>query len=200
MLKRLNQKGAMFGLDTRLTLAIMAAMTLVVGYYSIARIQDAKEGALLKELTNYEDAFLAYQADMGTFIMFTLNGGSDGTRDVEALWDQSEVATGFQNRWGGPYYKYRDYTSDHLTYGDFTMTYGQADANMSACTSSTDCHAWLTLTDVPLNVWLSINSIVDESLGSNTEASPEDEGKVRADSIASSPVTLFYRVLERPNN
>ncbi len=200
MLKRFNQKGAMFGIDTRLSLGIMATISVIAGYYSIGRIQVARDGALLRELNNYEEAFLSYQADMGTFIMFTLNGGSDGTRDVTALWDQSEVASGFRKRWGGPYYKYRDYTNEHVSYGEFSMTYGQSDSSMSACTSSTECHAWLTLTDVPLGVWLMINEAVDESFGTAPEGTPDEEGKVRADSSSSDPVTLYYRVLERPNN
>ncbi len=197
---KLNQKGAMFGLDTRVALAVMGAMSVIAGYYSISRIGTAKTAGLVKELSNYEEAFLGYQSDMGTFLLFTLNGASNGVRDLEVLWDQSEVLAGLRKRWSGPYYKYKSYTRDHSDYGEFSITYGQDDANLSTCTSSTSCYAWLTLSDVPLETWLEINEAVDEAYGSDAEASAEEEGKVRADSLGSDPLTLYYRVLERPTN
>lgn len=200
MLKHIhNQKGAMFGLDTRVTIAIMAAMTVIVGYYSIGRIGEAKDGALLKELAGFEEAFIGYQADLGTFPMFTINAGSDGVKDIVALWDVNQVAVGFRPRWNGPYYKYQGYTREHLLYGEFSVTYAQNDATMSACTSASPCYAWLTLTDVPLSTWAKINQAIDEGYGSDPEVSANEQGKVRADSLASSPVVMHYRMLKRPD-
>lgn len=191
-----SQRGAMFGLDARMAMLIFGLLSIIAGYYGYSRIATAKHAALIKELEDLDLAMQAYQADMGTFYLFTIEGESNGRKDMEALWDQSKVAFGFKDYWHGPYL-HRE-TRDHRSYGRFSITYGQKDRK-TLCTNLSDCYAWITLTDVPEEVWDVVNRYVDESSGDFTETYNEKHllGRVHADAL-SDPRVLFYRSIKRP--
>jgi hypothetical protein len=178
-------------MDARIAMAIFASMTVVLGYFSYGKINMAKDSALLRELKGLHQAVQNYQTDMGTFYEFTI-GTSDGTNDFIALYDSAEVDANYRNNWNGPYYTATNTT--HLTYGSFTITYGQDDR--SACTGASDCYAWIGLTQVDQNVWERVNSFTDEQWGSSPEVAGHTIGNVQADATTD-PRTLFYRSVSR---
>ncbi|MCP5404882.1 MAG: hypothetical protein H6922_01470 [Pseudomonadaceae bacterium] len=191
------QSGALFGLDARLALAIFAILTVMAGYVAYGRIGLAKTAALVSELQSINQALAAYQTDMGTFYLFTLDKAPDdtGATDLEALWDKSKLLPGFQHLWNGPYL-HRE-TRQHPYFGRFTIFYGQSD-RQTTCTIDSDCYVWLALTKVPANVWDDINKALDEDGGKQPE--PADarttSGLIQADA-ATDPRTLIYRTVSR---
>lgn len=196
LFRHLSQRGAMFGMDGRLTMAIFMTLSGVMGLIGFTKLQTAKQTALLKEVLSMDEALQLYQSDMGVFMKDTVNGGSDGTKDVQLLWDSSNVDAGFRKYWSGPYMTIEN--DDHRIYGAYTITYGRA--NRTACSHGSDCYAWIELTSVPEDIWDKINSHTDESLGSDLETTAHQEGRVQSDSGISDPRPLYFRSIKRLKN
>lgn len=197
-LPRHSQTGAMFGLDARLAMLIFSILAVVAGYIGYGRIAIAHQAALIRELDNYQHALEAYQTDMGTFYLFTLNKADDDTssvHDIEALWNPKMVKPGFRHLWHGPYLTYTDRNS--RSYGTYSVFYAQGDRK-NYCSTDSSCYVWLALTKVPAKVWAKINSYYDEANG--VEPEPTDQaiamGRVQADSVED-PRTLILRTVER---
>lgn len=184
-----SQRGAMFGLDARIALAIFAAISLVGGYFGLGKITTANNAAFLKELRAYENAIMQIQTDLGVFYQFAIDG-SDGIKDFNAI----ETATGnilarYQPRWNGPYID--GIRRDHPVYGAYTVAYRQADYT-TACNISNDCFVWLVIDGVPASVFAFVNRYVDEDSGLDPEGTPISEGRVRSGGTTD-PRELRYR-------
>lgn len=188
-----NNKGALFGMDARIAMAIFASISIIMGYFSFGKINMAKDSALISELEAITSAMQNYQTDMGTFYQFTINT-VDGFNGFEALYNINAVNTGYQKNWNGPYYTIT--SNSHHAYGDFSISYSQADR--TACTSSSDCYAWIELTGIKQVMWDRINSFVDEGLGNTPEPNGQQTttGKIRANATTD-PRTLYYRSIKR---
>lgn len=196
-----SQRGAMFGMDARIAMSIFGALSIVAGYTAFSKITSSREAALYNELSEIDYALRQYALDMGIFPLFTINGmtispsvTADATRSFNALWTTTtNVAATYTPRWNGPYLNID--TNDHPIYGAFTVTFAQAD-HTTACTSTVTCYAWINLTNVPAEIWESVNAYVDEENGATPEGTPLTSGRVQA-SGAVNPRTLFYRSVER---
>ena len=184
-----GQKGAMFGLDARIALAIFAALSVIAGYLGISKLETAHKAAFLKEIMAYEDAITQMQTDFGVFYEFAIDN-SDGVHDFNAIETSTDnVKSNFLTKWHGPYIE--GIRQDHPQYGSFTLTYGQDDYT-SACTYNTTCYVWINLTNVPDELWQWVNKVVDEQNGSAPETNPSTEGRIQAD-VTTGTRTLYYR-------
>lgn len=191
----ISQRGAMFGLDARLALAIFGIMAVVAGYISFGRIGVAKQTALIGELQAFEHAFMQYQSDMGTFYLFTLDKNIDDTNsaeDLAALWDETKVKPNFRKNWHGPYLNRENRRSRE--YGSFGVFYAQDD-RQNYCTAESECAIWLSLSRVPAERWNEVNKIVDEAGGKVPEPIGEQiqTGRIQADDTGNQRV-LLYRI------
>ncbi|MFZ2587411.1 MAG: hypothetical protein WAZ18_04760 [Alphaproteobacteria bacterium] len=193
------QAGALFGLDARMAIAVFAIIAVIAGYVAWGRIVTAKDTVLIADIQALDEALAGYQADMGTFYLFTLakdDPTDTGAEDLEALWDKTKVLTGFQPHWNGPYV-HRD-SRQHKDFGKFTVFYAQGDRT-NICVQDSDCYVWLSLTHVPAKVWERLNLQVDENGGRTRELNGTDitSGRVQAVDLAD-PRTLIYRSVARP--
>ncbi|PIZ30913.1 MAG: hypothetical protein COY40_03440 [Alphaproteobacteria bacterium CG_4_10_14_0_8_um_filter_53_9] len=188
----------MFGLDARIALGIFAILAMVTGFLAFGRIQTARDTKLVKQLQTIEESLEAYQADMGTFYLFTLNKdkSEDGVHDIEALWDKDLVLSGFQKNWNGPYLHR---TSRRIQpYGNLSVFYAQPD-RQNTCTTDSECYLWLALSNVPEKIWLTVNRIYDEAGGKMPEnpTMAASLGRLQADE-ATDPRMLILRTIARP--
>jgi hypothetical protein len=191
-----SQRGAMFGLDARLAMVVFAVMATVAGFVAFGRISIAKNAAVIREIESFEFALNQYQADMGTFYLFTLNKPVDDTsslEDLTALWDRNMVKSGFQQNWHGPYMNIE--SRRHRTYGNWSIFYAD-DNRGNYCSTESRCFVWLSLSRVPAKLWDEINTYYDERGGGEKEANPLASGKIQADA-ATDPRTLIIRTVER---
>ncbi|HEX2859643.1 MAG TPA: hypothetical protein VHP58_05560 [Alphaproteobacteria bacterium] len=195
----MTQRGALFGLDARIALAIFAVLAVVVGYLAFGRIQVARQAALLAQLQDIENALAAYQTDMGTFFLFTLNkepGDNDSTLDITALWDKNMVKPGFRRHWNGPYLHR---TSREMPgYGRLSVFYATGDRK-DYCSTTSDCFVWLSVSSTPQKAWVQTNHIVDEGNGAENEIDGQQIslGRIQSEA-ATDPRPLYYRTVERP--
>lgn len=189
------QRGMLFGADARIALVIFGVLATTATVISFGRLNQAEGGSLIKELQAVETAIQQYQNDLGSFMMFTIDG-SNGTRDFGALYQSDDILGSYAARWAGPYYTAESNT--HPQYGDFTITYGQADRT-SACAMGTECYIWINLSDVSSKAWILVNSYYDEQGGASPETpgTEHTNGRIRASSNITDPRDLYFRSLRK---
>ena len=182
-LKKLtSQRGAMFGLDARIALAIFGTLTVATGYMGMSKLQTASDAALYKEIFAIEDALDQMQADLGVFHMFAIDN-SDFVNDLLALNDSSLIKAQYRARWNGPYLE--GFNRNHPKYGSYDVRY------RGGCDISSTCTVMLRLTNVPLKTWQNFNRMVDENNGNSVEGAPTTQGIVQANTT-SDPLHLYY--------
>ncbi|HAG53200.1 MAG TPA: hypothetical protein DCL21_05380 [Alphaproteobacteria bacterium] len=93
----LIKKGAMFGLDARIALAIFGALSVISGAALYSAIQDAKVTSSITELEEVGKAFDAYFFDRGE--MMKKDGTSKFALNIGELVSNTESSL----NWNGPY-------------------------------------------------------------------------------------------------
>lgn len=192
-----SQRGALFGMDARLALMIFTVLTGTLGYYSYGKLKTVRQAALIKELEDIDIALRSYQADMGTFVPFTIEPPTDKQerrQDISVLWSLDHVKSNYAPLWNGPYVDFSK--DDHQLYGTYGLTY-MTDAQ-TPCRSNANCFAFIEISNVPEEVWQRVNAYFDESQGHQPEDISEAHilGKLRADKI-DDPRTLWFRSVAR---
>lgn len=89
------KKGAMFGLDARIALAIFGALSVISGAALYSAIQDSKVTALIAEFNELEKAMTAYYLDTGKLPAGTAGGALKTGEIIEN--------TNLETNWNGPY-------------------------------------------------------------------------------------------------
>ena len=163
----LNKKGAMFGLDARIALAIFGALSVISGAALYSAIQEAKVTSLLADMDEFSKAYYAYALDTGQ----DLPMNSDPSKRFEGhnLVDNPGVSG-----WSGPYISYEKETGGygrflHTTYGqieyreakntDFTTN------NFTHCDNTDPCFVWTEVRDVPKTLIDALDKKVDNADG-----------------------------------
>ncbi|MCA3243934.1 MAG: hypothetical protein INF43_01330 [Alphaproteobacteria bacterium] len=129
------QRGAMFGLDARIALAIFGLLSVVAGYTALNYFSDARVTALATELKNMQNAY-------SEFVIAT---GDHPARFMDLINNES----GYSG-WNGPYISGMLNDKSRL-YGTYSIMEGRIDVNgvpPIACEGGGICGAWLKLTDV----------------------------------------------------
>lgn len=93
-------KGAMFGLDARIALAIFGALSVISGAALYSAIQDAKVTAIVTSLSEMSKAYESYLIDTGQHL--PVSSGSS----VSDL-DGGELLASALPGWKGPYLAYQ---------------------------------------------------------------------------------------------
>jgi hypothetical protein len=171
-----SQKGAMFGLDARIALAIFGGLSVIAGAAIFSAISDTKITALITELDNFGKGYVGHALDTGA-----------DTATIADLWADSSVAG-----WKGPYVTAT--TANHLAYGVYSLVPGRPDLvektpGTTVCASPNLCATWLRLTLVTNSIAEEVDKRVDTP-GSLTP----DTGNVRLEDPASGTRTLFYKL------
>jgi len=93
------KKGAMFGLDARIALAIFGALSVISGAALYSAIQDARNTALYQDVTEIMKSYEQYYLDTGSqLIQNTANPGY--------VLDAGNIVNNYasDSSWSGPYY------------------------------------------------------------------------------------------------
>ena len=188
--KTTAQRGAMFGLDARLTIAILAAISIVVGASMAQVMKDRRTDNLLFEQEKISSAVSAIQEDLRTNIHESLTTSNDENAYM-ALIDGSLIKPGAENRWLGPYLR-NDTSNNHREFGEKFLVTKKEDIS-NTCTQaeirSRECLYYYKITSVPLTLINSVNEQLD-----GAETTPENEGAVQWDTITANDATLHMRL------
>ena len=93
----LNKKGAMFGLDARIALAIFGALSVISGAALYSAIQEAKNQQIISMFSEISKGFEAYYIDTG--IIPAQAESNTSSLDIVQLIENSNNVDG----WAGPY-------------------------------------------------------------------------------------------------
>lgn len=96
----LSKKGAMFGLDARIALAIFGALSVISGAALYSAIQHSKVVRIVTDLNEVGKAIEAFMLDTGDNLTFLSNVNTRSS-------DLVNNVNNFSN-WNGPYLNYED--------------------------------------------------------------------------------------------
>jgi type II secretory pathway pseudopilin PulG len=167
----INKKGAMFGLDARIALAIFGALSVISGAALYSAIQESKVVAIITEFNELEKAITQYILDVGQNIP-PVSSGSD-TLEIHDLIKNESSATG----WKGPYMSYGELSAvlDHPTYTSVTMyKYTNGTWGTRSCVGTIDCYYSVAITHIDKSIANAIETRIDGAGNENAA-----EGKIR---------------------
>ena len=150
------KKGAMFGLDARIALAIFGALSVISGAALYSAIQESKITLLVTDINEIAKAYEQYYLDTGVHIRTNVSSNNNEIRTVT-----EEILTSNLQGWKGPYFNYIDESvneTGYLTYGKlgvrsmhyFIMKEGVWGGSTSPgptykCNSGDLCQVWVVL-------------------------------------------------------
>ena len=144
----INKKGAMFGLDARIALAIFGALSVISGAALYSAIQESKVVALYTEFQEIGKAYEQYYLDVGDDI-------AEHTADiyikfVDLVNDPSVIG------WNGPYINVElnpsyDHIYDHKQYGGVFIVHAKKIDGyaMLSCDAVDPCYIFIGSNSVP---------------------------------------------------
>ena len=188
------KKGAMFGLDARIALAIFGALSVISGAALYSAIQDARATSMLATLNELAKSSEQYLLDTSTKL--PLVAGEN--LDLQDLVLNNNVAG-----WNGPYIDINAISSTQMVYRGYTI-YGKIRKQSAWTTALTafpdsctdgdeDCAEWFFVyTNVAgdfaeiRNLYTFLDNKVDNGDG-------VDEGRIRLRDGVSSSIRMYYQ-------
>jgi type II secretory pathway pseudopilin PulG len=146
----LNKKGAMFGLDARIALAIFGALSVISGAALYSAIQESKSVQILTTLNEFNKAVEAYMLDTGENLSHDLSSLPTGSfRNIDNLLNSTGSA------WKGPYLTETNHEEldpggnvIRTSLGDFyiqiigTVDWTSSPASHPTCSDANGCVYW----------------------------------------------------------
>jgi type II secretory pathway pseudopilin PulG len=151
----MKQKGAMFGLDARIALAIFGALSVISGAALYSAIQDSKATAILSDMQEIGKAWEQYYLDTGTTLSrVTTGSGSDNYKYIVRDLVEDPGVKG----WKGPYLsneaktdntlKFKDYFGYQMIFARPDVSWGGFWSTDGECIAGTKCASWVYLVGV----------------------------------------------------
>jgi hypothetical protein len=169
---KLIKKGAMFGLDARIALAIFSALSVISGAALYSAIQNAKATALLTDLKEVGKAWEQYYLDTGTIL--PVYGSASYNEKVMSR--TYKLISSSVDGWKGPYLTYEqhaspgDYLLKHPIYNEIhvlkanDLTWGEGDSWQveGICESGKQCFFWVAISGLSTSDKSSIANMIDK--------------------------------------
>ena len=154
-----NKKGAMFGLDARIALAIFGALSVISGAALYSAIQDAKIVSIATDIDEFAKAHDAYYIDVGSLMSLNTSSSPNDLRPIT-----EELLYSTKQGWKGPYTSILDLWAvddGYLSYDKHGMhsihyfyakdtTWGDSvvAGTGQICDSSNPCYLWVVIHEV----------------------------------------------------
>lgn len=165
-----SQRGAMFGLDARVALAIFGGLSVIAGAAVFSSVRETNVTSLLAEFDNISKGYINFTFDTGVDVPM----GAGATLGFQNLFTDANGTLS----WQGPYITRS--TTDHPVFGVYELeeariALGTAESTWlpgseTACTGAGGevCGAWLTLTQVPCEIAGNLDTRIDGSISGNS--------------------------------
>jgi type II secretory pathway pseudopilin PulG len=166
------KRGAMFGLDARIALAIFGALSVISGAALYSAIQDSKATAILTEMEEQLKAFESYYIDSGKMVPLYTSGVYLNAHNFDYLLKNVDG----DSNWKGPYssleyddstrlFKYNTYdTTGIIAVFEFDdWGFGSAGADIT-CASSEKCATYICMHDLPRSIVDALDLKIDGTL------------------------------------
>jgi len=164
------KRGAMFGLDARVALAIFGALSVITGATLYSAMKEAKVVALLTEFDNVDKATTEYLLNTGSYIPADTTNASrtnNGFLNIKELVDSSVSG------WRGPYIDFAllgaiTYVLQHPIYGSIFLSRKQDTAwdnpylTTNTCLlGSVSCSVYICIDNMPQDIRLALDLKID---------------------------------------
>ena len=170
------KKGAMFGLDARIALAIFGALSVISGAALYSAIQESKVTSLIVSIKEQEKAFEQYFLDTGEYLPLYTTGYTNA-------YDYNNMFTNVAglNGWAGPYVSngYVDANQRFelpVGYSGLLAKFESGDWGIGspgadiACSTGDKCAVFIEITtpgaEIAKAVDVSIDGVLDDKKGS----------------------------------
>ena len=184
-----SQRGAMFGLDARIALAIFAGLSVIAGMAVFGTIRQTDVAALVSEFDNISKGYINYAFDTGIDIPV----GATAGLGFAGLYEPTAVGPpAAPLGWNGPYITRS--TDNHPKFGTYDIVRGDIDsAAVVPDATGTIPGAWLELTGIPCELAKDLDSEVD----GDAVATPTTGNIRHIDPCADGAITDIYFLLSR---
>jgi len=167
------KKGAMFGLDARIALAIFGALSVISGAALYSAIQNSRIVAFIADIKEAEKALEQFMLDTGKDL--TLGGTFGAT--------SKDLVSSTANGWKGPYLPYEISSSDNsaLAYPKYTNLFFRyaVDSNWShpgsaayychdASNAGKPCYYWSMINGVTTDIQKAVDLYIDGAASANS--------------------------------
>ncbi|HAG53244.1 MAG TPA: hypothetical protein DCL21_05615 [Alphaproteobacteria bacterium] len=179
---RLN-KGAMFGLDARIALAIFGALSVISGAALYSAIQNTRVISQVNSMKEIEKALEAYYLDTGQLPGASSNNPSNDL-SIKALVEKPANV----NNWNGPYISLTKHTDDYLigpNGKNVGLVHRESDSGYTQCNKGDDCSIFIWNHEPDLSFRNKIEEYLD---GVTPTGNQNSTGVYHFDSISS-----FYK-------
>lgn len=176
----LTKKGAMFGLDARIALAIFGALSVISGAALYSAIQSAKVTAIITELDELDKASTSFLLDTGSYLAAEA-GADKATLDASKLVSNTPAISG----WQGPYISYAasGRLLTHAVNGDIAVVAAltsvwsdvEAVSGTKCLKTSPSCAVFTCFKGVSLDIQKAVELAID----GGTPGATSDAGSVR---------------------
>ena len=188
-----SQRGAMFGLDARIALAIFAGLSVIAGMAVFGTIRQTDVTALVSEFDNIGKGYINYAFDTGVDI----TPGATAGLGFSALYENTPTET---LGWNGPYITRS--TDQHPRFGVYDIIQARIDTQWASgsptaiAASPAINGAWVELTNVPCEIANDLDRAIDgdtDAVAAGIQLLPND-GNLRHESpcAAGSTGTVHY--------
>jgi hypothetical protein len=196
-----SQRGAMFGLDARVALAIFGGLSAIAGTAVFSAVRDTRVTGVLTEFDNISKGYINHVFDTGVDITqdATVTPGSDGGTGTAGFKNLYRDANGTLN-WNGPYVTIA--TNLHAAgYGQFALRDGRIDGNWGTPPGTNPAGSiggkWLTLSAVPCEIAGDLKRKIDGQNPDGTPALPIDAGNFRYTTCTAGNTVLVSYLISR---
>jgi type II secretory pathway pseudopilin PulG len=202
------KRGAMFGLDARIALAIFGALSVISGAALYSAIKQSKVTAFLTDITELAKAFEAYYLDVGAELALT----------DPINYEAAELVTSSKPGWKGPYIDYPvdtrfaavpNYKDKFLRYsrvGDSSIYFSELISNTftatsgtsgTSCASDADCAIYLAFsTTARTSELVQYRTDLDEMIDGGDGIA---KGKIKGFDHSGGGIYLYYKIMEKNN-
>ncbi len=184
---RSTQRGALFGLDARIALAIFGLLSVVAGASMVLNLDESRAKGLVAELVDTARAVEAYHEDLRTDIFQSLTEPTE-SRAFQALFDNAVIteADNLRARWNGPYVKTTSVRSNN--YGEMSIQ-KRGPNHAQPCDPEGLCFLWLVYSQVKPSLMKEANKLIDPE----AERDPQTMGRLQWSQSEDSFQTLYFR-------
>lgn len=193
-----SQRGAMFGLDARVALAIFGGLSAIAGTAVFSAVRETNVTSTLTEFDNLSKGYINYVFDTGVDIAqdASVTPGADGGSGTAGFKNLYRNAASLSS-WRGPYVTVS--TNIHPGgFGQFSIRDGRIDGTWTVPPGTNPVGSiggkWLTLSAVPCEIAGDLKRKIDGQNADGTPALAVGDGQFRYVACTSGNVTVAYLI------
>ena len=198
------QKGAMFGLDARIALAIFGALSVISGAALYSAIQDAKVTATVTELDEFAKAYQSYVLDTGLELEFRAN---PTVSDIALK--TVELIESTKSGWKGPYLPFStddmnplniEHTIMSEKHGNIFFIRSLADNSFGSHTNNAGSQSTCVGNSTKCSIWVGFSDVYSEAIAKAIDIKVDgsdspDSGKLRFRLYGGTRYAVYYEIM-----